>query len=221
MTLGFRKRPLDGAFSNVAQARLLDVSEPVTSLQARATQNTIELSWSAVQIGLTGAPSQTVAGYRVYRSDSGKPGSFTMLSETPSPSYSDAAFEFDHAYYYKVQAVFKSGTTTALSDDSNTVEITPHDTFPPTVPSDVTGIYTANAVEIVWTPSPESDLAGYNVYRRTAGGVETKVNGLLVRTPVFRDQSVQAGRIYFYRVTALDQRGNESARSTEIEVDTR
>ncbi|HET7842242.1 MAG TPA: hypothetical protein VFM21_11575, partial [Terriglobia bacterium] len=221
MTLGFRKRPIESAFSNVAQAKLLDVSEPVADLQARATQNAVELNWLPIQKGLTGAFPPAFAGYRVYRSDSGKPDSFAILAEPPSPSYSDAAFEFDHSYYYIVMALFKSGSTVAVSGGSKTVEITPHDTFPPTVPSDVTGIYTAGAIEIVWTPSPEPDLAGYNVYRRSVGGVETKVNGLLVRTPVFRDQSVQAGQVYFYRATALDQAGNESARSAEIEVDTR
>jgi len=36
-----------------------------------------------------------------------------------------------------------------------------------------------------------------------------------VKTPAFRDSNVAAGRNYFYSVSAIDARGNESARSEE------
>jgi fibronectin type 3 domain-containing protein len=37
----------------------------------------------------------------------------------------------------------------------------------------------------------------------------------LVKTPAFRDMNVVAGKTYFYSVSAVDQRGNESGRSEE------
>jgi hypothetical protein len=37
----------------------------------------------------------------------------------------------------------------------------------------------------------------------------------LVKTPAFRDTSVQPGTKYFYSVSAVDLRNNESARSPE------
>jgi len=64
-----------------------------------------------------------------------------------------------------------------------------------------------------------ADLAGYNVYRREASGVEekttVKLNPELVKTPSYRDSAVAAGKIYIYSVSAVDVRGNESARSDE------
>jgi fibronectin type 3 domain-containing protein len=41
------------------------------------------------------------------------------------------------------------------------------------------------------------------------------VNGELVKTPAYRDAKVVAGRSYLYAVSAVDVRGNESARSEE------
>jgi fibronectin type 3 domain-containing protein len=170
---------------------------------------------------LSGKPLSGFSSYRIYRSESATLGSFLALADTTAPSYSDTNFSFDHTYHYRVRAVFKAGASEALSDNSQTVEITPRDVFPPAVPRDVTAIYTAGAVELVWTPSTAPDLAGYNVYRREAGGAESRVNKQLVRTPVFRDPEVQAGRSYSYRVTAVDLSGNESAPSAEAAVATR
>jgi fibronectin type 3 domain-containing protein len=36
-----------------------------------------------------------------------------------------------------------------------------------------------------------------------------------VKTPSFRDDKVQMGHEYFYSVSAVDERGNESGRSEE------
>jgi fibronectin type 3 domain-containing protein len=36
-----------------------------------------------------------------------------------------------------------------------------------------------------------------------------------VKTPAFRDTHVEAGKTYQYAVTAVDERGNESAHSAE------
>ena len=221
LTHGFRNRPLEGESSPTVSATLLDVSGAPFDLRARTTEKAVVLTWVPGGNLLSGKPLPDFAEYRVFRSESGTPGSFASLADTIAPTYSDADFSFDRTYHYRVQALFKAGSTEALSDHSATVEITPRDVFPPTVPRDVTAIYTAGAVEIVWTPSAEPDLAGYNVYRREAGGAESRVNKELVRTPVFRDQTVQPGHSYSYRVTAVDLTGNESAPSAEAAIETR
>jgi len=38
-------------------------------------------------------------------------------------------------------------------------------------------------------------------------------------SPAYRDTSVQSGQHYWYTVTAVDQAGNESARSQAVAVD--
>jgi len=61
----------------------------------------------------------------------------------------------------------------------------------------------------------DADLGGYEVYRREEGTAAVKLNSEAVKTPAFRDLQVKAGKTYFYSVSAVDLRGNESARSEE------
>jgi fibronectin type 3 domain-containing protein len=162
-----------------------------------------------------------LAGYRVYKSATGKPGSFEPLEETRETRYQDHGFQFDQTYYYKVRAVFREGHQAAESEDSALVQFTPRDTFPPAAPSGVTAIYTNGAVELIWAPNGEPDLAGYNVYRRTESGPPQRINSTLLGAPAFRDVSTDPARAYYYWVSAVDQSHNESSASPSVRVETR
>lgn len=221
VTRGFRHRAVESELSNVVRARLLDVSGPVENLRVRVAEKALELEWSPPAQTLEGRPLANLSGYRVYRSATGVAGSFALRTETKSPAYGDGDFAFDRTYFYKVQVVFQGDHSVAESEDSAVVEIAPRDTFPPAAPRDVTAIYAAGAVEVVWAASTEPDFAGYNVLRRRDDGKEEQVNPELLRTPIFRDTSVEAGHPYFYRVTAVDLAGNQSEASEEVEVETR
>jgi fibronectin type 3 domain-containing protein len=72
-------------------------------------------------------------------------------------------------------------------------------------------------VELSWAISPETDNAGYNVYRSEQVGVlGTRLNAEPLLTPAFRDMNGLPGRRYFYSVTAVDRSGNESAPSAAV-----
>jgi fibronectin type 3 domain-containing protein len=104
-------------------------------------------------------------------------------------------------------------------DDTPEVKVFAHDIFPPAVPAGVQAVYSGPGqqpfIDVVWAPVSDADLDGYNVYRHEDGAAAVKVNAELVKTPAFRDARVAAGKTYFYSVSAVDQRGNESARSEE------
>jgi hypothetical protein len=220
LTRGFRRRPVVSEPSNIVHTTVLDVPEPVKDLRVRATESALELSWSRPSRSLTGKPVSNLAGYRVYRSRTGKPGSFQLLSESTAPVYRDPNFEFGQTYSYKVAAVTREAERVAESEDSPLAEITPRDTFPPAAPRALSAIYAAEAVELVWTANAEPDLAGYNVYRREEGAPTQKMNREMLPTPIFRDSSVTAGHRYLYYVTALDLTNNESSPSEEVSVET-
>ena len=220
LTRGFRHRPVESAISNLVRLRLLDVSGPVDDMEGKTTEKAIELRWRPPAKTLEGLPVRYLAGYRVYRSPTGKLGSFQLLGESKEPPYLDRDFEFGRSYSYEVRALFKDGGTTAESEGSQPYEVIPRDTFPPAPPTGLTALYTAAAVELVWTANSENDLAGYYVYRRENGEQPKKLNKELLRTPILRDVSVQPGHIYFYRVTALDLSNNESQPGEEISVET-
>ena len=95
------------------------------------------------------------------------------------------------------------------------------DTFPPHAPTGLVsvpggGFGSAPSIELSWEPNLESDLLGYNVYRREGSAEFIKLNATPLPAPAYRDQQVKAGALYTYRVTAIDQRRNESASGEEI-----
>jgi hypothetical protein len=221
LTRGFRLRPLESEISNLVRIRLLDVSGPVDHLESQTTEKAIELRWAPPANTFGGQQVKYLAGYRIYRSRTGKPGSFQLVGESKEPRYLDSDFEFGHAYSYEVRALFKEGGSIAESEGSQPYEVIPRDTFPPARPMGLTALYTVGAVELVWAANSEKDLAGYYVYRREGGEQPKKLNKELLRTPILRDASVEPDHTYIYQVTAVDLSNNESHRSEEVSVETR
>jgi parallel beta-helix repeat protein len=95
----------------------------------------------------------------------------------------------------------------------------------PDPPVNLVGYPGNNLVALAWQPPPgwESQedfvLSGYNVYRSaTAGGPYTKLNSEPLSHPSYSDDSVTNGSAYFYVVTALGVREDESGPSNEVEV---
>ena len=220
LTRGFRHRPLGSEISNLVRLRVLDVSGPVDHMESKTTEKAIELGWRPPAKTLEGLEVKSLAGYRVYRSTTGKPRSFQLVGESKAPPYLDRDFEFGRAYSYEVGALFKEGGTTAESQASQPYEVIARDTFPPAPPTGLTALYTSGAVELVWTANVEKDLAGYYVYRRENDEQPHKLNKELLRTPILRDASVKLGHAYFYQVTAVDLSNNESPPCEEVEVET-
>jgi len=139
-------------------------------------------------------------------------------------SFLDKSFEWEDTYFYQgtvVSVVEMPGKPAAEVEGNNTDELKvfAHDVFPPAVPSGVQAVFSGPGqqafIDLIWTPVNDADLEGYNIYRHEAGAAAVKLNSEGVRTPAFRDMQVVSGKTYFYSVSAVDERGNESARSEE------
>ncbi|HEY1660238.1 MAG TPA: hypothetical protein VGG14_17935 [Candidatus Sulfotelmatobacter sp.] len=139
-------------------------------------------------------------------------------------SYLDQTFEWEKTYSYRatvVSVIETAGKPSVEVEGTDTpeVKVFAHDVFPPAVPAGLQAVFSgpgqARFIDLIWTPVSDADLAGYNVYRHEAGQPPIKLNQDLVRTPAFRDLKVTPGKIYFYSVSAVDERGNESAKSEE------
>jgi len=107
----------------------------------------------------------------------------------------------------------------AEGDDSPVQKVLTKDIYPPAVPAGLQAVFSGPGqtafIDLLWAPVSDVDLAGYNVYRHEDGGPSVKINADLVKAPAFRDNNVTAGRTYRYSVSAVDERGNESAHSEE------
>jgi hypothetical protein len=135
----------------------------------------------------------------------------------------DTGIEWEKSYQYWITPVTlwqDNGRKGQVEgDDSAVVDVMAHDSFPPASPAGLEAVFTAappnSFIDLTWTANTENDLAGYNVYRHTANTPPVKINSELVKTPRFPDPGVQPATKYFYSVTAVDLRGNESAKSQE------
>jgi len=89
---------------------------------------------------------------------------------------------------------------------------------PPNPPVNLNYVYdsSSNSFLVSWNSNTESDLAGYNIYRKTSNTNYQKLNSNLLTTPTFSDFSIQRNVLYFYAVSALDTAGNESDLSNTI-----
>jgi hypothetical protein len=151
-------------------------------------------------------------------------------STVPNPqdkiisSFLDQSFEWEKTYSYRGTVVSVLQTTgkpptEVEGEDTPGVKVFAHDIFPPAVPSGLQAVYSGQGqqpfIDLIWAPVPDADLDGYNVYRHEGSATPVKLNSELIKAPAFRDTQVEAGKTYFYSVSAVDQRGNESGRSAE------
>jgi hypothetical protein len=232
-------------FSNLVAMRILPVPERIGEVRARVTEAAIELEWNVPERADSGSqwplirPIASLAGYRIYRGEL-EPGGevpadlakaalrspLALLGPTPAPSFRDTRYEFGRRYVYVVRSVAQYELDSAESADSAPAVVTPLDTFAPAAPANLVAVLvpatTENpaVVELSWSISGETDLAGYHVYRNAAEGTAPeRLNGELLQVPTFRDTRAEASRSYSYFVTAVDRSGNESPRSAPVTVE--
>ncbi len=197
-----------GEWSNEVAMRVVQPLLPPSDVKAEAAAYGVHLSWRSVSVpGIV---------YRVFRRGPAQK-EFGPIGRSESAEYADTTALYDTKYEYRIQAALKAGESEAESLNSTPVSITAIDTFPPAVPSSVTAIGAAQAIQVSWVPDTEPDLKGYYVYRSVEGGSFERVNGLL-DTPAYGDHAVQSGAHYRYEISAIDQKGNESARSAPVEA---
>jgi hypothetical protein len=93
------------------------------------------------------------------------------------------------------------------------------DTFPPAAPKGLAAIPSDGAINLIWDPNAEKDLAGYIVLRGPADAAADAPLVPLTPAPIqetrFTD-TVPAGVAYVYAVKAVDAAGNASATSARV-----
>lgn len=211
--------------SNQVKVSLLRTVPP-PDLHAILAKNGVTLNWNR-NVSPSDAQPTVHYLYRLYRRpDTGAQWSsiadFPVRGENDF-SMTDANIEWEKTYDYRIETVSVIGGDGAArqieGDDSPEIKIFAHDVFPPDVPNGLQAVFSGPGqkpfIDLVWAPVTDLDLDGYNVYRHEEGSASVKVNGALVKTPAYRDESVTSGKRYIYSVSAVDVRGNQSAHSEE------
>lgn len=163
-------------------------------------------------------PVEGVLGYGVYRRGSQERAFGAPVQLVPGAdqrSWLDTTARFGQDYIYAVTAIIQPNPIIE-SAISGTDEERYVDRFPPAVPGDLVALTEPGRVRLVWRASEAPDFAGYHVYRREADGDFSRVTEQPLPTPEHVDDGVASGTVYGYRVTAVDQAGNESGPSPEV-----
>jgi bacillopeptidase F (M6 metalloprotease family)/putative cell wall-binding protein/subtilisin family serine protease len=88
------------------------------------------------------------------------------------------------------------------------------DTEAPATPVGLEASAGIAGINLTWQAVPDMDVSGYAVYRSETAG-EGHVKIAQCSDPAYRDVLLEAGKEYFYVVTAVDYSGNESEFSAE------
>ena len=154
--------------------------------------------------------------YNVY--DTTNPASAVKLTKTPipEPRFQDGRMVWGEKRCYTVRTAESVGGFTIESDAPPAHCETLADTFAPAAPKGVAGIPSEGAINLIWEPNTEKDLAGY-IVMRAAAPQETlePITPAPIQETSFKD-AVQSGVHYVYAVKAVDKAGNASPPSPRI-----
>ncbi|HKB10971.1 MAG TPA: hypothetical protein VKD69_09960 [Vicinamibacterales bacterium] len=159
--------------------------------------------------------------YNVY--DATDPQSLVKLTATPlaNAKYSDTRMTWGARRCYTVRVTVRVESATIESDAGPPECRTLVDTFPPAAPKGLATIASAGAINLIWEPNNESDVAGYIVLRGDPheGAKEPIPLEPITPTPIvdphFTD-AVAPGIAHVYAVQAVDHAGNKSAPSERM-----
>lgn len=203
-----------GVPSQVAFAQVENAEPPPQpkNLKAKVGRTFVFLTWDRVDF--------PVAGYRVERRAEGKE-KWDRLNEELSlePEYKDRiGLHTEGKFIYRVIAI-SHDSQESLPSAEVSVELL--DTNPPNPPKiiDIDGI--GGKVLITFEPSPpEEDVENFLIIR----SVSEDDPGLVIGKPIpkgentFEDKFVKIGQRYWYRVVALDKKGNRSDFSNAMDI---
>jgi hypothetical protein len=212
--------------SNRVRIPLIRTLPPPQAFDAQVSDQGVVLSWSSE---LPTAHAGVHYTFRIYRARTDQQQPPSVIAEVPATAeraytFTDSQIEWQRTYAYHAETVSiiaqaNKPDIQVEGDDTPTVKVFANDVFPPAVPSGLQAVFSGPGqqrfVDLVWAPISDVDLAGYNIYRHLEGTQPIKINAELVKTPAYRDASVESAQRYYYSVTSVDLRGNESGRSEE------
>jgi hypothetical protein len=208
----------DAGLSNFASLQILAVPRPPENLRSTVAERSITLNWDTPALNIDGSLVTERPQFNVYRSLDPHFASASRLNGTPvaDDSFTDESIELDKTYYYAVRSLGNVHANPVEGDASTVNEVTNRDTYAPRAPTEVTAVSNGTVIGLVWLPNTEPDLAGYWVYRSGNDRKFERLGERLLTTASTIDQSVEKGQTYFYRIQALDLKGNASELSTEV-----
>ncbi len=129
-----------------------------------------------------------------------------------------SGLDYETLYYFAVSSVDKSGNESAMSIQERGRPLNTTSPAPPEGLDLVAENIDHQKITIFWVENSEPDVAYYNLYRSTsASGLNDSLSFVTSLTQLsYVDIDVEVGKNYFYRISAVDKGGWESAYSAIV-----
>jgi len=184
---------------------VVDVSDPADPTET----GSFEASDSAWDVSVSGSYAYLAAdGAGVRTIDVADPANPDEVGyfDTPDPAYG-----VTNADAYTYVAAEEGGVYITRNQADE-------DVTPPAVPTGLSADASDREVTLTWEPNTESDLAEYRLYRFVLPQEDTEyVDDIPAGTETYTDTDLTNGREHSYWVTAVDDAGNESDFSEEVQ----
>jgi hypothetical protein len=202
--------------------------KPVTNLKLNHENKVIKLTWDKPLLDEAGKSITDIAGYNIYRKiEPEKAEEAEVNVETIEKEvfrkinrsnvlieyYEDKDTGTNGSYSYYVSAVISKQIESAPSE---TVSIKVTDIFPPEIPANLVCFKAQDHLFLTWKPVMDTDFSHYRVYRRLSPDKEFQLAADKVTSTSYKDKDLKASKTYFYVVTSVDKKGNESEYSNEV-----
>lgn len=227
-----------GRLSEPVVVPLTDVPPPAMGPEVTYTATAATLAWAIppdAHVPMFGAAGEgdltprvilggsTPHTYNVYAWD-GQAADYS--SETPPVNAEPLdvatlalpALAFGTPRCFGVRAVERVGRVTVEGAMSPATCVTPVDAFPPEAPRNLAAVGSEGGISLIWDASTESDLSGYLVLRGLAPELPTQeLMPAPIKETTFRDTTAPQGTRFSYVVVAVDNAGNRSRPSNQVE----
>jgi fibronectin type 3 domain-containing protein len=190
----------EGSFSGTAHAQKAPLAIPANFRAEAASTTSIVLNWNGVA---------NASAYYIYRSLSFA-GTYTQIAEIAAPgtTYTNTGLVSGSTYYYKIRA--RTASNGGYYSEYSAAVNAAVSTLPP--PATVTTtVNSGSSVTITWAAVPEASY--YNVYRATSLNGEYVSCGASVSGTSWTNTGLTGGTAYYYKVSAYNSGGYQSAKS--------
>lgn len=231
---GKKKSPLGDVIAMITITPL----KQIEGLTATIENKLVKLQWNKPLVDAEGIPVSNITGYKVFRKvippktgTTGEEPAEADVSKVTTPVpveepfrkinisnvlteyYQDSDTGKDGEYQYYVSAVVSSDIESSASP---IVSLKVTDVFAPEIPMNLVSFKASDHIFLTWRQVQDTDLSHYRVYRKTAEDGEFTVIADKVTSTQYKDTAVQKGTWYFYSISAVDTKGNESELSQGV-----
>ncbi len=206
---------INGCSSSSTGDRKIDITPPPvpSGLEITSIGNgAVSLVWEiVVDIGLE--------GYNVYWLGESEVDTLSANRRfVQTNNITITGLDYDILYFFGASSVDKNGNESAISVQINGKPLNTTSPLPPLNVKIIAENIDYPKISVFWSPNTEPDLEHYNIYRSVdSSGLEDSLSYITSATlENLNDINVDIGVKYYYRITAVDKGGWESASSSIV-----